>query len=80
MTRFKQIVIYFLVAVVSALLLFGISRVENSMDIQVKEHHLRFEGDVNSAPPLVAITTMALGSFRGLLADVLWIRANNLKD
>ena len=80
MTRFKQIVIYFLVLVVSAVLLFGINRIERTMDRQVEENHLRFEGNVNSAPPLVAITTMALGSFRGLLADILWLRANNLKD
>jgi hypothetical protein len=32
------------------------------------------------APPLVAFTTVALGGFRGLLADALWLRAAHLQD
>ena len=31
-------------------------------------------------PPGVAFTTVALGGFRGLLADVLWMRAGTLQD
>ena len=31
-------------------------------------------------PPLVAFTTVALGGFRGILADVLWMRAGTLQD
>ena len=80
MTGFKQIAVYFFVLLLSAGLLTGIYFTEQGLDEQVRTNHLRFEGDVNSAPPLVAITTMALGSFRGLIADVLWIRADNLKD
>ena len=30
--------------------------------------------------PLVAITTVAFGGFRGLVADALWVRANKLQD
>ena len=33
-----------------------------------------------NAPPLLAFTTVALGGFRGLLADVLWLRAAYLQD
>lgn len=31
-------------------------------------------------PPLVAFTTVALGGFRGIAADLLWIRASRLQD
>lgn len=31
-------------------------------------------------PPSVAFTTIALGGFRGILADVLWMRAGTLQD
>lgn len=33
-----------------------------------------------NAPPLVTFTTIALGGFRGILADVLWLRAARLQE
>jgi len=35
---------------------------------------------LENAPPLVAFTTVALGAFRGLAADILWMRASELQD
>jgi hypothetical protein len=35
---------------------------------------------LHNAPPAVAFSTMALGGFRGLLADLLWLRATRLQD
>ena len=35
---------------------------------------------LENAPPLLAFTTVALGSFRGLIANALWIRANQMQD
>jgi len=32
------------------------------------------------APPLVVFTTVALGGFRGLIADLLWLRVSILQD
>ena len=32
------------------------------------------------APPGVTFVTVALGGFRGLLADILWVRAASLQD
>jgi hypothetical protein len=34
----------------------------------------------SNAPPVLAFTTVALGGFRGLIANVLWIRANELQN
>jgi hypothetical protein len=36
--------------------------------------------DLRQAPPLVAFTTVALGGFRGILADLLWLRVSSLQD
>ncbi len=35
---------------------------------------------LENAPPLVAFTTVALGGFRGLAVDLLWMRASELQD
>lgn len=35
---------------------------------------------MSDAPPGVRFVTVALGGFRGLLADVLWVRASELQD
>lgn len=33
-----------------------------------------------NAPPLVTFTTVALGGFRGILADILWLRSSRLQE
>ncbi|MCL5098884.1 MAG: hypothetical protein M1608_15390 [Candidatus Omnitrophica bacterium] len=35
---------------------------------------------LKNAPPVLAFTTVALGGFRGLIANALWIRAMDLQD
>src|SRR5437868_15507230 len=35
---------------------------------------------LENAPPMLAFTTVALGGFRGLIANALWIRATELED
>ena len=35
---------------------------------------------LENSPPLVAFTTVALGGFRGIIADLLWIRAAKLQE
>lgn len=35
---------------------------------------------LENAPPMLAFTTVALGGFRGIIANALWIRANDLQD
>ena len=41
----------------------------------------RFAGlSTAQAPPVLAFVTVALGSFRGLIANALWIRANDLQQ
>lgn len=35
---------------------------------------------LSNAPPVLAFTTVALGGFRGLIANALWIRSTELQD
>ena len=35
---------------------------------------------LDNAPPVLAFTTVALGGFRGLIANALWIRANDMQE
>ena len=37
-------------------------------------------GPLENAPPVLAFTTVALGGFRGLISNALWIRANELQE
>ena len=46
MSRFRTIVMYFVLVVVTLAMLFGISRMEKRLDAQVAEHNLRFTGQI----------------------------------
>ena len=80
MSRFKNLVFWIVTAIVSVIVLLMINFTENRMDNVIKTEHLRYTGSVQGANSLVSFTTVALGSFRGLLADLLWLRANSLQE
>ena len=71
---------YCVVVAVSVILLIGVSISSGNLNSLVKEHHLHATGQVSNAPPLVTFTTVALGSFRGILADLLWLRTIALQE
>jgi hypothetical protein len=56
--------------------------------VQRQLNRLRADPDIGltraapleNAPPMLAFTTVALGGFRGLIANALWIRANDLQN
>ena len=55
--------------------------VQKCMAVIVKEERLVDESfAAEGTPPIVAFSTMALGGFRGLIADILWIRAGDLQQ
>ncbi len=80
MSKFRTLVMYFVLSVVTLVLLFGVSRMERRLDDTVAAERLRFTGQIKNAPPVVVFTTVALGSFRGLVADMLWFRAGALQE
>src|SRR6476659_5263394 len=69
---------------VLALALLGIvSRFQESLNRQRANPELGLDRGVglgSNAPPVLAFTTVALGGFRGLIANALWIRATDLQQ
>ncbi len=80
MNKFRTITMYFALVLVTIALLFGASAVSRRLDASVKANNLRFTGEIKNAPVLVTFTTVALGSFRGIVADLLWLRAGALQE
>jgi hypothetical protein len=80
MIKFKKLAIFTATFLVSIVLLIGIHFTQKKLDESIKVNHLRFTGQIKNAPPMVAFTTVALGSFRGIIADFLWLRAAGLQD
>src|SRR5215467_8643913 len=64
----------------AGVLLFSASRVQNSMNIDRARLGLTRVAPLENAPPVLAFTTVALGGFRGLISNILWIRATDLQD
>jgi hypothetical protein len=74
--RLKKIL---LLALATALLV-GVSQVQNSLNSDRDTMGLTRVAPLENAPPALAFTTVALGGFRGLIANALWIRASELQD
>ena len=74
--RLKKI----LLVLLAALLLFGVSQVQTAMNRDRDRLGLTHAQALENAPPVLAFTTVALGGFRGLISNLLWIRANELQE
>jgi len=69
-----------LLATLALVLLFGSSQVQKSLNRDRDRLELTRVQPLENAPPVLAFTTMALGGFRGLISNALWIRATDLQD
>jgi hypothetical protein len=69
-----------LLLALAAALLAGVSQVQKSLNRDRDELGLTRVEPLENAPPVLAFTTVALGGFRGLIANALWIRASDLQD
>jgi hypothetical protein len=77
----KRIHLFFLALGVTVILLFVNIFVRERMSDIIRNDKLVDESFVEQgAPPLVSFTTVALGGFRGLIADVLWLRLIGLQE
>src|SRR6267378_3862309 len=68
---------------IAVVLLGLVSRFQGSLNQQRAQPELgltRGVGLGSNAPPVLAFTTVALVGFRGLIANALWIRANDLQQ
>ncbi len=59
--------------------LWGAARVQRSL-LEWRVNASREAADLDRSPPLVVFTTVAIGGFRGMLADLLWMRAIRLQE
>ncbi len=69
-----------LLLVLMAVLGFGIGNIQDRMNQVRASKRLTETAPLRNAPPVVAFTTVALGGFRGLVADWLWLRLTRLQE
>ncbi|MBI3877812.1 MAG: hypothetical protein HY300_17935 [Verrucomicrobia bacterium] len=65
---------------IAALLVAGAGFVQTSLNSDRERLKLTRLPPVENMPPVLTLTTVALGGFRGLIANMLWIRANDLQQ
>jgi hypothetical protein len=70
----------FALALLAVALLFVSNFTQAKLNVQRGKLGLTRVTPLDNAPPLLAFTTVALGGFRGLIANLLWIRANDLQQ
>ncbi len=75
-TRWKKVSLLAL----AAALLAGVSQIQLALNRERNALDLTRTQPLENAPPVLAFTTVALGGFRGLIANALWIRASDLQD
>jgi hypothetical protein len=68
-----------LLLLLAVALLFGAGQTQKSLNRDRERLGLTHAETLDSAPPMLAFTTVALGGFRGLISNFLWIRANDLQ-
>jgi hypothetical protein len=73
--RAKKIILLLLAGV----LLFGAGQFEKSLNLDRDRLGLTHMATLENAPPMLAFTTVALGGFRGLISNFLWMRSNDLQ-
>jgi hypothetical protein len=74
--RAKKIIFFTLILA----LLFSAGRVQRSLNIDRDRLGMTHMAALDNAPPMLAFTTVALGGFRGLISNFLWMRANDLQQ
>jgi len=69
-----------LLLALAALLLVSVAPIQRAMNRDRKTLGITRVEPLENAPPVLAFTTVALGGFRGLISNALWIRANDLQE
>jgi len=70
----------FILWAVAAVLFVGVARMQKTLNHDRQALGLTRVEPLENMPPVLAFTTQALGGFRGLIANALWIRASDLQD
>ena len=78
--RTKDFFVIVLCLMVGTACLIGASMQLDSIRSARQEMGLVANTPLENAPPSLAFATVAMGAFRGLVVNILWIRADNLKQ
>jgi hypothetical protein len=78
--RLRDIIIWSVCIVLAASLLITAGMQLDFINSQRQQMKLIANEPLENAPPSLAFATVAMGAFRGLLVDILWLRAEKLKD
>jgi hypothetical protein len=78
--HFKTFIFCFLCVLIAAGLFFAGSYRLDEINARRGEMRLVMNEPLENAPPSLAFATIALGAFRGLIVDILWLRADQLKQ
>jgi len=78
--RLRDILICFICVSLGIVLLIAAGIHLDYINSQRQEMKLMSDKPLENAPPSLQFTTIALGAFRGLIVDILWMRADKLKE
>ncbi|MCK5173791.1 MAG: hypothetical protein KAR47_10395, partial [Planctomycetes bacterium] len=78
--RLRDTLIIILCFAVGIGLLFGASTRLDTIGDAREQMGLVSTTALQNAPPSLAFATVAMGAFRGLVVDILWMRAEKLKE
>jgi len=78
--RLRDTIIWSVCIILAASLLITAGMQLDFINSQRQEMKLIINEPLENAPPSLAFATVAMGAFRGLLVDILWLRADSLKE
>jgi hypothetical protein len=78
--RLRDTIIWTVCIVLAVSLLITAGMQLDFINSQRQQMKLIVNEPLENAPPSLAFATVAMGAFRGLLVDILWLRADSLKD
>jgi len=78
--RLRDLIIWSVCIIVAAALLIIAGARLDYINSQRQQMKLIINEPLQNAPPSLAFATVAMGAFRGLVVDVLWMRADRLKE
>jgi len=78
--RWRDVIICFVCILVSAAFLVAAGSRLDYINSQRGAMKLISNEPLENAPPSLAFATVAMGAFRGLVVDILWLRADRLKE
>jgi hypothetical protein len=80
MNRFRDTIICSVGLLMGAGFFFAAGQQLDAINAQRQDMKLIINQPLENAPPSLAFATVAMGAFRGLVVDILWMRADKLKD